>query len=698
MNTRIYNGEIYTITGILPGKEHEEIALFAHIYEPFLADDAAGAVCAAEICRAIRQLIADGRIPALRKTIRVVLSMELFGFSEYLLDQERNRRTLYVMSMDSICHLKAPEEGAVRTQLRRTADCTPFFTDLILRNVLKENTPHISFQEVPGNFSDDTFCSDPMIGIPSNWLVSAIPASYHHNTNVQFMGADWDMAHDISAVVATLFAILSTGRRETFAELGKTTFRMAEKELKGQMRKIHKQWRSGELNGHDAAGKIRFLTDVQEKRVLSLNRFLSRNAPLYRGGQIKEFRKLCAAALGRIKLTACYDLSAQEQRAANLVVTRLRPGIPQSFARIPVPERYKTQRLPESLIYGFFDGKRTLLEAIKHVEYDTGRKLAGDGIKKAIEHLSILERYGYVKLARINKTVPTELERELLALGVSKDDKVVIHATFSALGEFKGGPDAFCESCMRIIGGSGVIMMPTFNFYLHDRSGGAYDPNETPSYTGAISEAFRKMKEVYRSLDPSHSFCAWGKDALDYVRNHHKVPTMGVDSPLGLLERKGGKVLLISCPGANTFMHVVESTNDAHCLGQRAEEYKMRLCSGEIVPARTWAWRGGTCPAYDSSKIYDLMRKRGVLRETMFHNAHLMFFTMADFRKSYEKFLFSAKVGCENCKVRPRKNAFSVKSDWNQEKHCLKKTFAYIGDYERAAFEKSPDIVPGYLL
>ena len=107
----------------------------------------------------------------------------------------------------------------------------------------------------------------------------------------------------------------------------------------------------------------------------------------------------------------------------------------------------------------------------------------------------------------------------------------------------------------------------------------------------------------------------------------------------------------------------------------------MKLPSGEIVPARTWAWRNGTCPAYDSEKIYNLMRRKGTLKERMLGNAHLMYFRMSDYRKAYETFLFAEKTGCGSCTVRPRKNAFSVKSDWDEKNHRLKKTSAYVGEY-----------------
>ena len=42
MNTKLYDGEIYTVTATIPGKSQEEFALLAHLYEPFYADDCQG--------------------------------------------------------------------------------------------------------------------------------------------------------------------------------------------------------------------------------------------------------------------------------------------------------------------------------------------------------------------------------------------------------------------------------------------------------------------------------------------------------------------------------------------------------------------------------------------------------------------------------------------------------------------------------
>ena len=71
MNTKIEPGEIYTVTGVIPGKSDEEMALVAHMYEPFIPDDAAGTVLSIAVGKALKELAEKGIIPPLEKTLRV---------------------------------------------------------------------------------------------------------------------------------------------------------------------------------------------------------------------------------------------------------------------------------------------------------------------------------------------------------------------------------------------------------------------------------------------------------------------------------------------------------------------------------------------------------------------------------------------------------------------------------------------------
>lgn len=42
MNTKLYDGEIYTVTATIPGKSEDEFAILGHLYEPFHSDDCQG--------------------------------------------------------------------------------------------------------------------------------------------------------------------------------------------------------------------------------------------------------------------------------------------------------------------------------------------------------------------------------------------------------------------------------------------------------------------------------------------------------------------------------------------------------------------------------------------------------------------------------------------------------------------------------
>ncbi|MFA6716905.1 MAG: hypothetical protein WCS27_16115, partial [Victivallaceae bacterium] len=183
VKSRIYDGKIYTVTGRIPGKSESEIALFAHIYEPFIPDDSAGAAALIAICRTVNTLLGSGQIPALEKSIRFVISMERYGFAQYFRNPRNRRKMLCGVNMDSICHNS--KIVGILPQLRLYPDSMPFFGDLLLKDIIDECAPEFTYVEAKGNLSDDTFGSDRKIGVPTNWLWTP-SGIYHHNSNAVF--------------------------------------------------------------------------------------------------------------------------------------------------------------------------------------------------------------------------------------------------------------------------------------------------------------------------------------------------------------------------------------------------------------------------------------------------------------------------------------------------------------------------------
>ena len=262
-----------------------------------------------------------------------------------------------------------------------------------------------------------------------------------------------------------------------------------------------------------------------------------------------------------------------------------------------------------------------------------------------------------------------ELKQTLSGLGVRAGMRLIVHSAFSSFhDEVEGGPEGFCRALMEILTPEGTLLMPTFTFKVYSGKVKPFDHLNTPSDTGIVTEVFRKMPGVYRSADPCHSTAAWGKDAWWYVKDHHKVPTVSAECPIGRLEQRGGYVMTVSCENAVTFMHIVEQTNHVPCLGDRTEEYPGLLADGREVRLRTWGWRDGTCPALDTPAIFDAMRAAGEISETGLREARLSLFPCSAYRKAYEARL---SAHCPQCTIRPRVKPATVPSDWDREHECL---------------------------
>ena len=149
----------------------------------------------------------------------------------------------------------------------------------------------------------------------------------------------------------------------------------------------------------------------------------------------------------------------------------------------------------------------------------------------------------------------------LRSLGVQPGAGVMVHSSLSSFGRVSGGAETVVDALMEVITPAGTLMMPSFNHGepFGESGPGVYDPQTTPTTNGAIPDRFWRRPDVYRSLNPTHAFAAWGKQARRYTDFHHRTLTMGPESPLGLLLQDDGYGLLLGVDyRSNTFHHVVE--------------------------------------------------------------------------------------------------------------------------------------------
>jgi len=653
MYCRIYDGEINTVTATIPGESSDEIALIAHLYEPFVSDDATGF---AQLCEFGRQLVK--RQVKLKKTLRVIFSMELYGTAAYL--KEHGKNIVLAANFDGVPALENSD-----IIIRQLPFFRAGFTDFLNCDLLKKHLPQIKQSLECGNLSDDTFCNDPDFGnggIPTFWIHTPYLKS-HHNTGYLFC-PDWRECQKQLPVFAELLeTLLCTGKLPDYSM-------RAAKEFTAKAKNILK-----DSTLSSAAKRI----CIEVEHIRNTNRLKSVTGFT---GQAVDFTALQTAYQKYSTLAAQLpeaEFSGAEYHALNLIVTKGGRGLPFSLSPLPPAERRVLHLHP--VLWSIFDGKRNLWECIRMADAELGIRTGDEQISAIISDLKLIAKYGYVSLHPAVNIEAADFAAALQQLGVTRGMKLVVHSTFSSLGQVSGGTEKCCELLQQAVGTEGTLMMPAFTFqvYLDGIKDAVYDVRHTPSKVGILTETFRQMPGVYRSFDPCHSFAVWGKDAKKYVSSHHRYPTIDPDnSPLGILYRDGGYVLTISSAASVTFMHLVEEMYGAHCCGKRDEEYQTILPDGQKVKTRAWSWRATTCadcPSNKTEEIFDLLRKQGKLREVKLNNAVLKLFAMDDYRRVYGKLM---KKYCRNA-AKPRKVECSVCSDWNEKTRRLKKTDAYTG-------------------
>ena len=250
------------------------------------------------------------------------------------------------------------------------------------------------------------------------------------------------------------------------------------------------------------------------------------------------------------------------------------------------------------------------------------------------------------------RTVTKEdLIRDLRALGVCAGMKLQVHSSLSRIGWVEGGADTVLDALMTVLTEDGTLMLPSFNHGAAYEDGGVYDPKRSPTTNGRIPDTFRRRADVFRGVNPTHPFAAWGHDAARYVTHDQETPTMGPGSPLDRLMQDGGYVLLLGVGYiSNTFHHLVEVTTGAPCLASCGEVYPVEI-DGRRQLAHTWAWRGGKCPVNSPPEPLYAAAMGEIERKGLVGEAESRLFPM---REAYGIIARTLAPYCRTCPVRPR--------------------------------------------
>ena len=152
-----------------------------------------------------------------------------------------------------------------------------------------------------------------------------------------------------------------------------------------------------------------------------------------------------------------------------------------------------------------------------------------------------------------------DLKEQLKAMGIQPTDTVLIHTSLKAVGPVEGGAEAFIDAFCEYLD-EGLFVVPTHTWDSVNASNPVYDVRTAVPCIGTVPKIAAKRADGVRSLHPTHSVWAHGKDAEDYVVNEENAGSPGAPGFCwDKLAERGGKILLIGVlHNRDTFIHAVD--------------------------------------------------------------------------------------------------------------------------------------------
>jgi aminoglycoside 3-N-acetyltransferase len=179
-----------------------------------------------------------------------------------------------------------------------------------------------------------------------------------------------------------------------------------------------------------------------------------------------------------------------------------------------------------------------------------------------------------------------ELRQRLIDLGVTRGRTVWVQSSWNEFFNVPLKPSEVIDLLRELIGPEGTLAMPAFPI---DRDAGkVFMVDRAPVYTGLLSEVFRRVPGVQRSIHLTSSVCAAGPNADYLIRDHHRtMMTWGRESPFCRLMDVDARMLGLGATfNFMTPLHAVEcllydEVPFFHQVFRGTTRYRWKRASGE---------------------------------------------------------------------------------------------------------------------
>ena len=177
-----------------------------------------------------------------------------------------------------------------------------------------------------------------------------------------------------------------------------------------------------------------------------------------------------------------------------------------------------------------------------------------------------------------------QLKKDLQSMGLKPTDALMVHSSMKSIGAVDGGADVVVDAFMEYLS-EGLLMMPTHTWKQMSEEYNVFDPETEPGCVGIIPNIFKDREGVVRSLHPTHSIAAYGKNAVEYIKGEEELTTPC--APGGCWDRLravNAKILLVGVTHArNTFIHAIEEVFDVpERFTEKPVDFKVKMPDGTL--------------------------------------------------------------------------------------------------------------------
>jgi hypothetical protein len=438
------------VSALLPGRDFpgQELVFTAHLFEGFTMrganDNDSGVVAILETARSLKKLVADGKIPPLRRSVRFLFGPEIGGPAAYI-EKYPDIAKRFFANINEDMVGEALARGRSFFNLERTPYSRPSYLNDVLESIFRwvdftqnknweyqgENLDIVSPNGSADPFtfsikafaggSDHIVFNDGGVGVPAVTFNSWPDMWYHTNRDTPDKSDPTQLKRAVFIGVAAAAFLANAGPAEiqrmaaetsgrALGRLGMESLRAKNMLLDAEGLDIHTVFKEA-LNLVDQA------SDREMKALASIRFFIQDNAALgaflkaqmdalegNRPALLREvegvYRMRCAGENVKPQKPVLSDAESRLSRLVPVRTEKMRGYFNawefyQKVREMKVPPSYRIGRA-DFEVRNFIDGRRTILDIRNAVSAEYGPI----GLEGVENYILLLEKTGFVKIEK----------------------------------------------------------------------------------------------------------------------------------------------------------------------------------------------------------------------------------------------------------------------------------------------------------